>query len=419
MEPLRLTFQLKIALFFLAVLTVILAVLVVAPTLISKKKMASGPDNELGKYAEKILNECSNHDYRPSCYDREIPKLLDRGVSMEEAFQVTRLIQEQDLTYFYCHVLAHNIAENETAKDPSQWKEVMAKCPVTMCNNGCPHGALMERFRNDVDYLTDEQIESIKLDLADVCEPRNDWNPREVERSMCYHALGHTAMYITNADLRKSVQLCREISTKADGRVYYQTCIEGVFMSVYQPLEPEDLALVKDLQPSKDTVLDFCAPFKDDPVSYHACYKESLHLFRDEVITPEGYLKFCSYTKEPDRQDDCFRFTAFIITDKEILDNNNIEGLINFCRKLPEHPMKLCIHSAAHRLMQTDTKLAPTATLLCQSATVLGQEIESSCYDSLLQFSAMGFIKDSAEFYEYCRLLPEPWQERCLNGQWR
>lgn len=391
-------------------------VFILAPNFISQKRAGQRPESELRKYAEEVLDKCSSVSYKPPCYDEEVPKLLD-FITMEDAFQVTRFVQEQDPTYLYCHVLGHNIAEKETQKDLSKWKDVVARCPTTMCNNGCPHGALMERFKNDTDYLTEEQIESIKLDLADVCEPRDAWNPREIERSMCYHALGHLHMYITNADLRKSAKLCEEIGTKPDGRNYVQTCTEGVFMSIYQPLGPDDIALVKNVTPSKEKMPEFCAQFKDSFMSFHACHKEAWAIFREKVTTPDTYYKFCTYTDDKQWQDACFRSLMNPITDDIVISRNDVEGLISFCRPLPSHVKNICIYSTVHRLMQVDPKLVNKALELCSMSLELGNEVQQSCYGSLLAFGSLGFIRGSTEFYEYCRLLPEPWREQCANRQ--
>lgn len=372
-------------------------------------------ESELMAYAEEVLNKCKTENYGPPCYDKEIPKLMDQ-ISMAEAFQVARYIQEKEPAYLYCHVLGHNIAETETAKDPSKWKDVVAKCPTTMCNNGCPHGALMERFKSNVnDYLTDEQIAEIKPDLMDVCEPRENWNPKEIERSMCYHALGHLHMYITNADLRKSAELCREVGTKSDGRNYIQTCTEGVFMSVYQPLSPEDIALIKNITPTKETMPKFCEPFKDDEMSFHACHKEAWAIFREEISTPEGYQKFCSYTDDKNWRVVCYSSLMNPLIDVKVVNDNNIAWLENFCGKLTDDARRYCIRASAHRLMQIDPKLLNKALEVCRSFVTLGQESQDECYDSLAAFGVLGYQKGSAEFNQYCSTLPKPWNETCLN----
>ncbi len=365
--------------------------------------------------ALKVLEKCSKESYRPACYDREIPKLMDH-LTMEQAFEVTVGVQEKDPQYLYCHVLGHNIADRETAKDPSKWKEVVARCPVTMCNNGCPHGALMARFRENIDdFLTDEQLESIKEDLKDVCEPRGSWNPREVERSMCYHGLGHLAMYITNGDLSKSSDLCEEIAVSPEGRSHVQTCTEGAFMTIYQPLEPEDFALVEDITPKKEDVAAFCSTYEDSAMRFNACRKEAWPLFRAEIFTSEGLAEFCSYAKDEYWRSSCFRSLMNPVTDKTIVELDDIEGFRDYCGGLPEEYQWYCVFGGAQRLIQIDPKLTDKALRFCETMEPLGTEVQDKCYVAMVQSAWMSFIPGSPEHKDYCSKLPERFEDQCLN----
>ena len=114
-------------------------------------------EGELTQYANVVLGECATESYRPACYDKKIPLLMDQeSITMEEAFRVTALIQKQDSEYWYCHVLGHNLASKEAAKDPAMWAKVIPRCPAGQCSNGCLHGAFQERYRDEV--LSDEKI---------------------------------------------------------------------------------------------------------------------------------------------------------------------------------------------------------------------------------------------------------------------
>jgi hypothetical protein len=177
------------------------------------------------QYAEKVIAACAKENYPPSCYDNEIPKLMDRGLSMEETFEVTSIIQGKVNNYFYCHVLGHRLSEKETAKDPLKWTEVVARCPTGMCSNGCLHGAAQERFRNDV--LTPEQVQSLLPELTQVCEEGYGRAFTGLEQASCYHSLGHLSMYITGADADASVAVCDDIAQK--GRVPHGHVLERMF----------------------------------------------------------------------------------------------------------------------------------------------------------------------------------------------
>ncbi len=366
--------------------------------------------------ADRIYEFCKNTQFTPSCYDEEIPRLMDEptNLSMEDAFAVTRLIQQKDPKYAYCHVLGHKLSFKETSKDLSKWKDVVARCPTTMCNNGCQHGALTRRFNSEI--LTDALIKEIRPDLSDVCEPRGKWNPVEVEQSMCYHALGHLAMFVTNANITKSVDLCQTIGSKPDGRNYVQTCTEGTLMTVYQPLEAEDRALVKDIAPTAQSMPQFCSRFTGE--TFHACRRESWPLFREQIHTPDGLVKFCSYTTDVSEQKKCYATALNIIAVILVMDDEQkVEKIADFCRKLHGKTRDLCFASSARRLIQVDPKLVSQALGICKLAEEDG--LESSCYNELIRFSTITYHEGSKEITAYCKKFPAQWVDQCLRHEVR
>ncbi|MBI3335617.1 MAG: hypothetical protein HY001_03920 [Candidatus Portnoybacteria bacterium] len=367
-----------------------------------------GNKRSIEYYARKVIEKCASSTYHPSCYDKEIPKLMDY-ISMEEAFKVTRIVQKSDPSYAYCHVLGHNISARETAKDPAKWKDVVARCPATMCNNGCLHGALMERFQNKSESLSNEEIEKIEPDLKDVCEPRGRWHPTEIERSMCYHGLGHLHIYITGADLNKSADLCGTIGVKDDGRNYVQTCTEGVFMQIYQPLEPEDFALVKGVTPEKKDLESFCLGFAG--MRKEACWRESWPLFLKEVQTPEGLATFCSFPKDEVEKRKCYGTVMNFLTPLFVLEQGDAQKLKTFCSRLPFNRRGECFANSARRLVQIDPVLMDKAVGICDMAKTTGEG--EKCYEVLTEFATWSFSPGSKAFISYCNKLPDPWRSKC------
>jgi hypothetical protein len=57
----------------------------------------------------RIVSACADVAYKPSCYDKEIPKFLGK-FSMEEVFAITKKVQTRDASYSYCHVLGHAVS---------------------------------------------------------------------------------------------------------------------------------------------------------------------------------------------------------------------------------------------------------------------------------------------------------------------
>ena len=355
-------------------------------------------------YAEKVVSACSEESYRPACYDREIPELMDY-ISMEDAFKVTRAVQDADSSYQYCHVLGHELSAREVRKDPSKWKEVVARVPSGMCSNGGIHGGFQEKFR--AEYFTKEQVEKIKPDLKDICEARKNWTPTGLEQGSCYHALGHLTMYITNADLPHSIKLCEEIGLKSDGRDYRMLCFDGAFMQIFQPLEPEDFALVAGKQPTKETVGEFCDRFEGDKRA--SCMSERWPLFGEEIKKPEGLVKFCS-ANEPGYIDRCYNGMFYVLTAQFNFDTEKITDL---CSGLPQDKVGQCFANAAGRMIETDYQNIDKSVALCSSAEQFDKE--NKCFDEMVVYSTFNFIPGSPEFFKLCNALPSPWNNRCLE----
>lgn len=357
------------------------------------------------QYADEIIKKCSSYSRTATCYDKEIPKLMD-FISMEDAFEVTKIVQDQDKSYPYCHVLGHNLSAREVDKDPSKWKEVVSRCPSGMCSNGCIHGGFQERFR--AESLTDEQIEQIKPDLKTICEDRPNWHPTGLEQASCYHALGHLTMYLTAADINKALNLCKELSVKDDGRDLSQLCFDGSFMQIFQPLEPEDFALIKGKEVTKDQADTFCSRFSGSQKG--SCISESWPLFRGELISdPKKLILFCS-RDDKNEQDRCYSALFYVLAAQFQFDSNTIK---TYCTGLPAERMGQCFANAASRFIETDYRNIGKSVDLCNQADKLGQG--DRCFSELLLYSTYNFHKGSEGFQTLCSSLPGAWKEKCFS----
>lgn len=367
----------------------------------------SGKQGEYERYANVVMENCKKESYPPSCYDREIPKLLDKGLTMEDAFAITSIIQQRTNGYFFCHVLGHNLAGKETAKDPSKWTEVIARCPTGMCSNGCLHGAAQERFRSE--SLTPEQIETVIPQLAQVCESGHGRSFTGLESASCYHALGHLTMYITNADITASTRMCDRVAKKGE-RDFTQTCYEGAYMQIFQPLEPEDFGLVKDIAPTTpQEALTYCNTFSGE--RRNACHRESWPLSREALMKPGGLRAFCEVQADPASETRCYNAMFYILVAQMNFDDTRVSAL---CEGLPDDRKGQCFANAASRYVETDYRLANKAAGLCKIAEQQG--VGDRCYQELLFYSSYNYHEGSKEFVSLCKDLPQPWQSKCLAG---
>lgn len=360
-------------------------------------------ENKVIQYAKEAVAKCKSAPYPPTCYEREVPRLMSK-ISMEDAFRVTSKVEDFDKGYGYCHVLAHTLASREVRKNPDNWKNVVGRCPSGVCSNGCLHGALQERFRSD--SLTSQQLEKYKQDFTEFCKRSSSWNPTGLEQGSCYHALGHLFMYATTANIKKSIQLCEFVTDNKQGKQYLHMCYDGIFMQLYQRLEPEDYALVEGKVPAKEEIDKFCGQFYGE--AKNSCHTESWSLFWSGPMQPQEVVRFCgnSNYEEIDR---CYRVLIYIVTSMYQLDENKIRA---FCDGFDRKRGQECISTAASRFLEVDYKNIPRALQFCKTED--DKNIKEACFQELFSYSVYNYHKNSKEHTDLCNGLPEYWKKKCF-----
>lgn len=386
----------------LVLLLILIGALAFVLTLAVGQKLGSGRES-LAVEASRIVSRCRNQSYRPACYDKVIPQYMDK-YSLEETMQITKLVQVLDPSYQYCHVLGHALSARETKKNPDKWKEVITRCPSGVCSNGCIHGAFQERFR--AESLTRAEIAKIKPDLEDVCEPRGEWQPTGMEQASCYHAVGHLLMYVTAADHQLATGLCDEVAYKDPKHDFRQVCYDGNFMQIFQPLEPEDFALVKGKAPEDAAGHQkLCAGYNG--WKYASCWNEGWPLYREQIKDPAGTEKFCSRLSG-EYQDRCYNAIIYILTVQMDFD---FPKLKNYCLGLPESRQGRCFAQAGSRMLETDWNNAQMAVSWCRE--VSDADTGGQCYQELVLQAGFTLRRGSAGSSALCRQLPEKWRDKC------
>ena len=356
--------------------------------------------------AQRIVGQCSREESHEKCYEREVPKLFPSR-SIPKLFELVREIRRLDPSYQFCHVLAHELGEIVVAEDPARWLDAIALNPSdNLCSNGFVHGVIVGRFRNDT--LDNATLEKTIPDFARACEPREDWSPSALDQAICYHGMGHLFMFITNADVRRSLDVCQRITQSPTGD-FSRVCREGVFMQIYQPLEPDDFALV-DLLPEKPTANNYrrlCSVYTD-PAVQGACLREAWPLVREGVVSGTGVAQFCSGQPNAKEVDACYDSATAIIGRMHLSEPN--KGA-QACAELPAARQEVCYTSAAQALIEEDRGHGKDALALCARAK---GSVAEGCM-KLLASRSRFFFADFRERLQFCTLFDERYRDLCAQ----
>ncbi|MBI3420892.1 MAG: hypothetical protein HY006_02410 [Candidatus Sungbacteria bacterium] len=385
----------------------------------------------LPEYAGRVLATCRSATSRQRCYDEEIPKLMN-AISLEEAFEVVKLVQNNDDSFWFCHATAHNISAREYHKDPTQWQEVITRCPIGICSNGCLHGALQEHFSKV--SINDDELASLIPDLQNVCAKRAGWDPTPQQHSSCLHEIGHLSLFLTAADVRKAAETCDKVVSASDRQSNLDTCYEGIFMQVFEPREPDDFGLIYQMVPAKEKLgvceqytrgtdkgacwkigwkgreKKFCDQFSQDV--RRACFREAWIINDEELEQAKGLIAYCSYDQDPAEQKRCYTKLYYALMSKFEFDEKKMKGI---CSGLPAKMQGQCFANTATRMIETDKRLVDRAIGICVYAASFG--VSDLCYEGLAQHASFFFHRTSGEFLRACSLLPDPWKNNCLNQQ--
>ncbi len=361
--------------------------------------------------AQHIVDTCAQVSSKTACYEARVPAVMDDGLTMEKAVEVTREILRLDPSYSYCHVIGHRIAAKETAKDPSRWGEIALRAPLDICSYGFIHGAFQEKFKTEaLPHATTEEIKNL---FQGICTEGEWLNRTEGERTNCMHALGHLLMYVTLADAHKSQSVCEVIGITPDGIDMRRSCYEGLFMQLYQPLEPEDFALIEGKAPlSVVERNNFCNTFSGIPRA--ACIKEGWPLDMKAIQKPENVAPFCKEVGGGDIKEEeyCISSIAYITAARSQF---QADPFIAFCKGVGKVWAGTCLSYGAPRFLEIHGSDFSPSLSICNEAASLGKG--DACYELLAAYSTRTFTAYSDEALSLCAALPALWKERCLSVQ--
>lgn len=354
--------------------------------------------------AKKIVASCKSiQGDHAECYEAQVPNLYPE-LSVPQIFDVVREIRVLDTSYQFCHVLAHLVGERVVAEDPENWINAIPLNPVDgLCSNGFVHGVVGGRFRADV--LDDATLEKYLPEFKLACEPHAGWEPSSLDSAMCYHGMGHLFDFITNANLPKALEVCDRVVPHN----YRRVCVQGVFMQIYQPLEPDDFELIKQLpeEPSKENVRRLCSRFAADPMAEGSCLAESWPLFEDDILA--GDVKtFCSGYPNSEEQRYCYISMSSIIGRMTL---GNEERALKACAAFPGSEQASCFGYSAQAVLEEDRNDSAQAISLCEHAP---ETVSESCIAQLIEYAHFTFGANTVAHEKFCSQLSGHNRDTCF-----
>lgn len=358
-------------------------------------------------HAQHAYETCAGNSNKEACYEEAIAPLYPE-LTMLEVFDVIRALRRIDTGYQFCHLLAHQLGEMAVAENPDRWIDVVPLNPVDgLCSNGFIHGAVIGRFRDDV--LTGDKLSRAIQDFAIACEPRDNWHPTDLDRAICYHGLGHLYTFVTNAHLQEAARICEETANKPTGD-FRRVCREGVFMQIYQPVEPDDFDLIEQLpvKPTAENYRDLCSVY-ELPEERGACMREAWPLFR-EAIFNDGYAgAFCARQPNQREEDACFDAITSIVGRFSLNDPNK---LAKTCLSMPDERQQQCFDRSALAALEEDRNAGALAIALCNTAP---NHMQEQCLSFIAERAS--FVFGPGEMREpFCAALPDKYRARCTNS---
>lgn len=394
--------------YFLATTIVfLLFVLLFYQSVASSEKQGVFDESNASSVAHMIYESCATAVYRPTCYEDRLSESLG-PLDPLSAMDVIRKLRHLDEEYVFCHTAAHIVGEFAVSLDTDNWLSVVAQGPRDgLCSFGFEHGAILGRFNSE--YLEGDALEYAVGQLANACEKRDGFNPSQLQQAMCYHGIGHVLVHITNADIDTALSACTEIAIKADQRDFSRVCYEGVYMQLFQPLEPEDYALIDQLplQPERGNLETFCDNFSTSADMYAVCWREAWPLFLSGDWGYDELEYHCSYLDAHQRHQ-CY-VSGFTIHARHNL--GTIAKLQNFCSSTSEERQAECFQIAALAYLEEDPANIDQAVKVCNETRESG--LREQCYSYLANTSSFIYTETSELKTALCDAIPEKYRGNC------
>ena len=296
-----------------------------------------------------------------------------------------------------CHRIAHTIGAASLARFHGNVARTFAQ-GTSVCWSGYYHGVLERSLLGVKSYSRASLAKVSRRLCADRSVRAVTWLA-----SQCLHGLGHGLMLTTGYDVRRSLDVCRRLSTHWDA----EACKSGVFMENISPMYGATSRWLRDDDPM------YPCPAVVEADRYE-CYKRSTtRMLMVFGFDWERIAELCS-TLRPAWKEACFISFGRDTSAQNERDAARIVPLCGLAR--PYGAERTCIQGAAMDITSNDADGA-RATVLCTS---LELRLRGACFRAI-GIIAGRFRRTGEEREADCRALAKTARDYgwCIRGSRR
>lgn len=165
---------------------------------------------------------CAQQSGSAQCYRNLASDLLAQA-PMRTVLEAIARSEQYSEVFSQCHQLTHFLARAHYANTKNV--PLAFNSCTSACHGGCYHGVIEGYFKeHNIDIGTLDHA-LIGKQIRTVCGQEGAHASPRIY-SECLHGIGHAMMFITEADLPRSLTLCDALATPSSR----ETCYSGVFM---------------------------------------------------------------------------------------------------------------------------------------------------------------------------------------------
>jgi hypothetical protein len=285
---------------------------------------------DASRLIRRAMAACLQDGGENTCYKDAAKQFFDR-YGLKETLTLLARTEDAPEVYARCHEVTHYLSRHEFERVGSI-PGVYAQCDST-CHGGCYHGAIEASLSQVRDRTAEDALEE---QFPRICGSPDDY-AQPLVYNECFHGLGHAAMFVTAADLPRSLRLCDTLASD-DAR---ERCYSGVFME----------------NSSSSTNLDHPSAYvrADDP--YFPCnwveerYKRICYRYQSShfsLITRHDWdniAALCAGVPEPYRVE-CFR----TVGTNQVGFTRDMQTWKNTCERMPGPYQAICVEGVVSSL---------------------------------------------------------------------